>query len=416
LYSSFCLAEGFSWSVYSSTKREMFQENTSSPASAAILSRTPPGIRVAREKWFEYLFGFSEQEADGNPTFIHERLHIDGNRMTSRVNGASYICGEFSCPSLGSLRARFAALKDVVCRCEQLGDIIEVQHIATKDIFELHAQEDFANATFMAASQFNCLEFPSQNVTPEDGVTDYIYDGTQGPACALAAPAATVARNYFVNIADDRVGGSISSHGQTASNQIENLADMLAAVGGEDLVDVVNGYTLSESARLGKLNAKIDRYLHSNSRDELLSTLRIGHHAGVEIPWFPRRFDLRPPEERPAQIVTQTFCSAVSCSYSQGSDDKWAPIAQLVLDASYEATLLAAAIEAAEGRGSGQVLLTFLGGGAFGNRDEWIESAIVRACVKLGGVGLRVVLCHHGRVDPRIVERIALGIETERAR
>ena len=50
-----------------------------------------------------------------------------------------------------------------------------------------------------AASQFNCLEFAHPGAVPENGVTGYIYDGTQGPACSLAAPAATVARNYFVD-------------------------------------------------------------------------------------------------------------------------------------------------------------------------------------------------------------------------
>ena len=53
-------------------------------------------------------------------------------------------------------------------------------------------------------------------------------------------------------------------------------------------------------------------------------------------------------------------------------------IAQCVLDATYEATLWAAAIEQAEGRGSGKVYLTFIGGGVFGNDQRWIDGAIAR--------------------------------------
>ena len=34
-------------------------------------------------------------------------------------------------------------------------------------------------------------------MTPEDGVTRYKDDPTQGPACAIAASAATMYRNYF---------------------------------------------------------------------------------------------------------------------------------------------------------------------------------------------------------------------------
>ena len=39
-------------------------------------------------------------------------------------------------------------------------------------------------------------------MTPEDGVTRYKDDPTQGPACAIAAGAATIYRNYFVPIGD----------------------------------------------------------------------------------------------------------------------------------------------------------------------------------------------------------------------
>jgi len=53
------------------------------------------------------------------------------------------------------------------------------------------------------------------------------------------------------------------------------------------------------------------------------------------------------------------------------------------LQASYEAVLLCAALDQAEGQGSGLAVLTFLGGGVFGNKPEWIESAIARAVVRL---------------------------------
>ena len=50
--------------------------------------------------------------------------------------------------------------------------------------------------------------------------------------------------------------------------------------------------------------------------------------------------------------------------------------------ASYEAVLLCAALDQAEAQGSGLAVLTFLGGGVFGNRPEWIEAAIARAVVR----------------------------------
>ena len=47
------------------------------------------------------------------------------------------------------------------------------------------------------ASQFNLLEMTAPSITPEHGVARYQLDRTQGPACAIAAGAATIYRNYF---------------------------------------------------------------------------------------------------------------------------------------------------------------------------------------------------------------------------
>lgn len=55
-----------------------------------------------------------------------------------------------------------------------------------------------------------------------------------------------------------------------------------------------------------------------------------------------------------------------------------ATFAQLVLDAACEATLLAGALNARRG-GSNVVMLTRLGGRAFGNDGRWIDAAMRRA-------------------------------------
>jgi hypothetical protein len=93
---------------------------------------------------------------------------------------------------------------------------------------ELHGAPEFAGALFQVASQFNLLEMIGPEVTPEDGVTRYYNDPTQCPACAIAAGAATLYRNYFLP-----VGGQI---GQTRDRQIDCLADvgnaLVAELGG----------------------------------------------------------------------------------------------------------------------------------------------------------------------------------------
>ena len=65
----------------------------------------------------------------------------------------------------------------------------------------------------------------------------------------------------------------------------------------------------------------------------------------------------------------------------------------MILEAAYEATLLAAI-----DRESNIVQLTRVGGGAFGNADEWIDDAIVRALAIVERAGLDIRLVSHGRI------------------
>ena len=91
------------------------------------------------------------------------------------------------------------------------------------------------------------------------------------------------------------------------------------------------------------------------------------------------------------------------CCYQ--SPGLWQPLAQLVLEASYEATLLAA-LKQAEKHGyagnSNVVYLTMLGGGVFGNDVSWILESIHKACISVQECDLDVrttcpfATCAHG--------------------
>lgn len=73
----------------------------------------------------------------------------------------------------------------------------------------------------------------------------------------------------------------------------------------------------------------------------------------------------------------------------------WAPLASLVLEAAYEATLLAVRLNAARGA-SDRVLLTRLGGGAFGNDDAWIHHAMLHALRRASSDGLGIAIVSFG--------------------
>lgn len=333
--------------------------------------------------WFHALFGFEETTY----AQTRARFEVSGTKLRSSGNGREFGIGTFATPTLADLRRAAAGRRRGRLR---------VTHEVIDDVLPLHARPENAHALFQVASQFNCLEFASPSMTPEDGVTGYAHDSTQGPACALAAAAAAVYRTYFVPC-----GGAL---GQTRDRQLDNLDGLAARLGGDrEFFTVRNGYTASSEARL----AALAHTMGAHARDDLLGAVKIGVQRGVEVT-FASRFT--PP---PAPVhVSQAFCSALACGYSTVALEAWAPLATLVLDAAYEATLLAAVVDAEETGGSGRVWLTFLGGGAFGNRKEWIGAAVGRALARLGGVDLDVRVAHHRTLDRDLLRTIEDATKT----
>ena len=129
--------------------------------------------------------------------------------LRSLENGRRWAIGTLELISLAELRAR---ARDVAVPGRLTLGIVE------GDVRQMHSYPSNAGALFQVASQFNLLEMTGPGISPEDGVTRYEDDPTQGPACALAAGAGTIWRNYFVPVA----GGV----GQTRDRQLDGLADL----------------------------------------------------------------------------------------------------------------------------------------------------------------------------------------------
>jgi hypothetical protein len=170
--------------------------------------------------WFETLTGLAEE----SPQQIRKNIVVDGNTLTSHVNGKRLVYGQLETPSLGQLRERVQASG------HKLGKISLREVVA--NVQDLHTDESNANSLFQVASQFNLLEMVSPSVTPEHGVGIYENDHTQGPACAIAAGAGTIYRNYFT-----MVNGQT---GQSAGNQIDCLTDIGTALGNSEGRPCVN--------------------------------------------------------------------------------------------------------------------------------------------------------------------------------
>ena len=331
--------------------------------------------------WFERLTGFRELPW----AETRERFVLEGATLRTRAGDRAWGIGQFALPSLAELRAQVAAGQGPAGRL-RVG-------LVRGDVTAFHCDPACAGALFQVASQFNLLEMTSPLITPEDGITRYETDGTQGPRCAMAVGAATIFRNYLVPVEQD---GAVA-YGQTRDRQIDALADLGAALGNADghLWSLQNGYAFCTDAGLCEIR---DRLAASGPAevDRLRGLLRIGLHRGADVT----------SAGAPAgQRVSQAFCSALPVSYVGGVQDHWAAFATLVLEAAYEATLLEGVLQVRRG-GSPLVLLTLVGGGAFGNPREWLDPAVRHALSRVADVGLDVRFVSYGEPAPWLLKLI----------
>lgn len=218
--------------------------------------------------------------------------------------------------------------------------------------------------------------------TPEVGIENYKFDQTQGPDCAMAYAAGTAYRNYLVSVPFANSNSENQQHrqhtkeeeqlsqcqrGQTRDAQLNGLHAIESyLISSAHLVEipwtVQNGYIESTRPKLEALN----KLLHKmpQIREEIISRLCIGVQEDTTA---------TDPLVRHGKyiLVTQTYNSAISIGYSTIPENLWEPIARIVLEATYEATLLVGllkTIKAAMKNNKSKkpvILLTKVGGGVF---------------------------------------------------
>ena len=331
--------------------------------------------------WFEDLFGFTEQ----SPAQVRKNLSIDGTRLTSLANNKSFDCGTLEIPTLEDLRISATEIANESTERTTLTQVVG-------NVQNLHAAAENRRAMFQVASQFNLLEMAAPDAVPEDGIGIYEHDYTQGPACAIAAGAGTVFRNYLVPLKNQT--------GQSTERQVDCLTDIGKSLGNESqqLWKMQNGYAFASRAGLSIIAERLSN-LDTKSIDSLRSKLRVGIMWNTEVTVGKSANNSSPTSNmgsQPASLVSQIYCSAVPVSYSPEPASAWEPLARLILEATYEATFRAAVLNKAR-NGSNILFLTMIGGGAFGNQPEWIIDAIRRA-LRLhehSGLDIRMVSHRH---------------------
>mmetsp|Transcript_11328 Transcript_11328/g.24974 ORF Transcript_11328/g.24974 Transcript_11328/m.24974 type:complete len:425 (-) Transcript_11328:45-1319(-) len=404
--------------------------------------------------WFKWIFGFEEEvpsrSKPDEKTWPENRKHFEYDEnnglLTATVDPEkkddarrTFQAGLFYTPSLKYLRDQ---TKDLLAQYDEegKGQISVKQDYGDVSVF--HVLPENRGAVFQAASQFNTLEHTSQRGTPGLGIECYSRDKTQGPCCAIACAPGTVVRNYMQEGA---------THNDCKVNTLDNVDSYLQDKKGT-FFKVCNGYTLSNQSNLEKLNESLED--GTLDKEEIRLRLKIGVQEDTQV--VCSRFGADIPRDLSAeQRVTQVYCSAISVSYSGLPERLWEPFARLILESLYEQTLHVALLnmhrhqraaapgacaeEADQGsaplpggadgleaspakekkggppekrpeatsippvedpKGAHKVFLTAVGGGVFGNRMEWIGSAIDAALKKFKHVPLEVILVSYSSSTP----------------
>ena len=315
--------------------------------------------------WFEKLTGFKEE----SPDQVRSNIEINGNVLTSKINGLSYQFGNLSVVSLAELKLQLPPLDSFASK-------IQVEEVIG-NIQSFHKEESNNGAFFQAASQFNLLEMVGPSITPEQGVGIYELDFTQGPACAIACGAGTIYRNYFAE-----VEGQI---GQSSSCQIDCLAEIGVALKNvnSNLWEMSNGYVMANRVGLETISEQLQK-MSEIQYEELKEKLKIGVQWDTEVTISENK-----------NLVSQAYCSALPVSYSNILAELWSDFACLILEATYEATLIAALINYSK-TGNNKVFLTLVGGGAFGNDTKWIMDALKKTLIKFNQTPLDIKIVSFG--------------------
>ena len=368
-------------------------------------------ITTEETDWFQLAFGFKEEpcslyEKDNKYIGVEYNGHDErpdnsdvGSTsidrcptLTSKITNEVFQCGIFSTPSLGQLRERNASRLSNNADTNTENNSILKLSVEVGDAASLHEKYPFS--TIQVASQLNCLEFMSQTGNPENGVTNYAYDHTQGPACCLCTAPAIVYRNYYHPYQyDDTI-----VFGQKKDRQWNNLKDIEDTWGNKDgkYWTVKGGYTMSDKTRLSQIPWE------SHDMEELKGLLRIGVHEDTEITAYGD-WGMKKNNKNKEDLITHVLSSACAIGYNGFGSEPWKPLAKLVLEACYEATLYVGLENYHRHRDkhahANKVFLTLVGGGVFGNPSLWIFEAIEKACMKFRNTPLDVRIVAFGQSE-----------------
>jgi hypothetical protein len=319
--------------------------------------------------WFHKCFGFTEtNDYLYNQQKIKYLFHVGKYKKIGRYDVGNFKLFRFS----GYSQINNCLLGNVTIKNIK-GNIIKI-HEATL----------YNNSTIQVASQLNCLEMENTLITPENGITIYQNDGTQGPRCALRTPSGIAYRNYLIPITNE-------SYGQTHNNQLNMADELLIFLKKQDhKIQYIykNGYLFIDNFNLKKINNILKINMMYNISITLIKT---ASHTGMGV--CDRNYNFIEN-----QHINHVLCSGLPIYYNKGyyEKDVWDLLSGVFLKAFYKNTLLIACNNN-KIYGDKPCFLTQIGGGVFDMKHSIIIEAIQYAVeyIKNLGYKLNIYIVHY---------------------
>jgi hypothetical protein len=319
--------------------------------------------------WFDFAFGFVEQDYQTTKNIFHS-MYKEGNMKT--LNNIDI--GDFSLYNINDFYS-------LLPFGSTLGNVTFNNIVG--DIKNISLNENIHNATIQVASQMNCLEMIHYTKNPEDGITIYSNDNTQGPICVMCTPAGLAYRNYIYN-------GGQTKHNQI--NMIENLLNYFKSFDQSIKLIVTNGYLFAND--ISSLE-KISSLLKNN---DIRNIARTKIYAGIH-----NNLGVYANNQHFSHKINHVLCSGIPIAYHNypyNNTDLWNELSSLILETYYELTLLSACLNNKKNRHNNPCILTQIGGGVFGMNKNHIINAVSKACdeIKRLGYNLDVIMVHYGSI------------------
>lgn len=341
-----------------------------------------------RIDYFEIITGINEKELINNYFYNREKYEYMMREIIEKENGKYYIkqgdkrykCGDFEMISLGELREK-TRNKEKIGGGKfnvEMGMDTNFNSIYRDkvDIGALQSKKENRQAVFQIASNFNGLEPSCKQDYPEEGITKYIYDKTQGPFGSISAAPGLIHRSYSIFHNNKK---SPLDWRQTKFKQINFLQDVL------DYYPTTNGYIDLNKSQL------------KSPISDIVNKIKIGFHENIQVTFgmtYPQ--ELHETIDDPNQLIHQVFTSTIDLGTVSGSTNyrllQQNPsivlqLNQHLLDASYESIIRLAWLKNYK-----KVYLTLIGGGVFQNSFSLLAQSLEKLSSLIVDSGLNVTL------------------------